>query len=80
MDELPLPHPALALGHDQSTSCVITTDRIERAMVTVAGFVAEDGERYLPVFRRLERELDERNEVEQALRRALSMADRKGGA
>ena len=73
-----LPHPALALGHD-GVSCVeITTHRIEIAMVTVAGFIAEDGERYLPVFQRLEREFDDRDEMERALLRALSMANRKG--
>ncbi|MBB5353697.1 hypothetical protein HNR46_003958 [Haloferula luteola] len=73
-----LPHPCLALGYRSGTQSNTTTARIENAISVMARLIAEEGELFLPIFRRLEQELDERRDQEGALRRALSIAAKDG--
>lgn len=53
---------------------MITEDRIEKALIKVAGFAARD-RAFLPVFEKLETELESRRSQQSALDRALVLAE-----
>lgn len=67
------PHPALKLGYVAPRTFSSTTARIENAMRIVAYLIADQGEHYLPIFQRLERELEAHHMKEGSLRRALEI-------
>lgn len=53
----------------------VSTDRLERALRTIAGIVAAPGgERYVAIFERLEREVQKRHGQQDAQARARRLA------
>jgi len=68
-----LPHPALALGYRPSKQFKSIEDRINNAMKIMARIIAEEGEEYLPIFLRLEEELEKHQRKNNALQRAESL-------
>lgn len=72
-----LPHPALALGYREEPQFDRMVERIENAMHVVAEVIANHGAEYLPIFERLERELEEHRARENALERALNLSREK---
>lgn len=53
----------------------ITVDRIERALVLTAHIVGLDGEVYLPIFNRLEEELQAARRQQDAMSRARGVIE-----
>ena len=68
------PHPALALGYMGKRKFKTPRQRIENAMHIIATIIANDGDIYLPIFQRLEKELDAHQEKEKSLKRALEIS------
>lgn len=66
----------LIFGGNRIPNSVCLERRIFRAMKTVASLVKSD-ERYLPVFLRLEQELEQVRQVSKALQRARALSARK---
>ena len=69
-----LPHPALALGGRSSTSFTSKEDRLRNALEIMARIIQSEGEEYLPLFLRLEKELKNELLITQALARAAALA------
>lgn len=71
-----IPHPALVLGYAPSKKFDSISDRIENSMCIIAALIVEEGDVYLPVFQRLEDELEAHKKREASLRRALKISGR----
>ena len=74
IDTIDLPHPALAIGYKSGLRTGLDIVRLENALRIAADVVAEEGEAYLPIFERIERELHERKLKEEALCRARTIS------
>jgi len=72
-DYTDLPHPALALGYRSPKKFKSMESRIKNSMKIMARIIAEEGEEYLPIFLRLETELEKEVEKSNALRRVTTL-------
>ena len=80
IDTIDLPHPALAIGYKSGLRTGLDIVRLENALRIAADVVAEEGEAYLPIFERIERELHERKLKEEALCRARMISMKQNNA
>ena len=69
-----LPHPALALGYRSDKQFNNIEERITNAMKIMAQVIVEEGEEYLPIFLRLENELEIYLAKKKSLQNALYLA------
>lgn len=53
----------------------VTVERIERSMVMLAHIIGMDGDKYLPIYERLEKELEILKQKENALARARTFLE-----
>lgn len=73
-DRITPPSPPLALGYKKTSKFKNRADEIEDALIIIASIVAEFGEAYLPIFERLESELNNEKEKSSAIERALKIS------
>ena len=71
--EMPKVHPALNLGY-QSFPETSYLERLERGLQKSAQIVALFGEDYLPIFKRIEYELEKEKTKQRDLKRAIDLA------
>ncbi|MCH6256799.1 hypothetical protein MLD52_09595 [Puniceicoccaceae bacterium K14] len=69
-----LPHPSLALGYS-SKHQTNTIKRIRNAILIIANLIANGEEKLLPLFQRLEQELENQIEEKEALKRAIKICE-----
>jgi len=70
-----LPHPALTLGYQSKKEFCSLEERLQNALRIMAKVIAEQGEAYLPIFERLEEELEAHRSKKGALQRALALSE-----
>lgn len=75
---LPPPHPALSLGYKPSRQSEDLEERIQNALKIVAQIISTEGEDYLPIFQRLEKELIAHQANKKSLQRALFLCETSG--
>lgn len=63
------------MGNPPSIRDEIPMERLLKARLTAARIVARYGERFLPIFQRIDKEIRVRESRDKALSRALAMAD-----
>jgi len=69
---LELPHPALALGYQPLEDHQQLESRILKAMKIMANIIKTHGDVYLPLFLRLEQELEQHRSKKFAMKRVAS--------
>lgn len=75
LDDSPdLPHPSLALGYSDKKKSKSTIERIQNAMYIIANLVVEGDQKLLPLFQRLESELEKQKNKARSLERAEKMS------
>lgn len=71
-----LPHVSLALGYSAEKRDKCTIERIRNAMYVVAKLIAGGEQELIPLFQRLEKELEKQKDMEFALERAIDFSER----
>ena len=71
--KISVPHEALVLGYRPNT-CRNIENRIKRGMVTIAFLISEGYKEYIPLFKRLEDELERHQMERSAIKRALELS------
>lgn len=56
-DQKEIPHPALCLGYEGVRNFGSLEERIQNSLKILAPIIVDGGEEYLPIFERLEKEL-----------------------